>query len=374
MDKLLLKITEDMKKYNITKRMICEGLPITEQSLGKNLNGKTSFSFMNFIATIDFVYKRHPALRYERLKEFFRVYEKPPINFKTMFEWAANNSEDELSDILIRRLKDDNQYREMARMYNLLKKRKLTSYKPEDFLEDFNCIDLGYESVKESSVLKIILNMYNLWDSKGYSVIPMHAKIALRKLEDIPESYTKTSYKFRILEMNLGSLVKRDENINTRQIEEEIGHEENFDLYPLPINSIFIKLAEYYGSKDFEKSKYYMQKAIDTGKTFINKMPKRKKAIESTHDHIYIKNNDYSNLFLTDEAEKAHYYARTGNAFEAIPILDELERVQGRLTAFQKYYKALALDNNLDLMKESFDAFIYEGDLLYARLPSKHIR
>lgn len=374
MDKLLLKITDDMKKYNITKRMICEGLPITEQSLGKNLNGKTAFSFMNFLATIDFVYKHHPALRYERIKEFFRVYVKPPMNFKTMFEWAANNSEDELSDILIRRLKDDSQYREMAKMYDLLKKRKLTSYKPEDFLEDFNDIDLGYEAVKESGVLKIILNMYNLWDSKGYSVIPMHAKIALRKLEEIPDSYTKKSYKFRILEMNLGSLVKRDEQINTRQIEEEIGHENNFDLFPLPINSIFIKLAEYYGSKDFIKSKYYMKKAFETGQKFIKKMPKRKRALESTHDHIHIKNNDYDNLFLTDEAEKAHYYARIGNTFEAIKILDELESIQGRLTAFQKYYKALALDNDINLMKESFDAFIYEGDLLYARLPSSHIR
>jgi hypothetical protein len=71
----------------------------------------------------------------------------------------------------------------------------------------------------------------------------------------------------------------------------------------------------------------------------------------------------------TDLAEAAHYYAKNGQTDLALSILDQFET----LTPFQKYYKALALDDP-KLLSESFVDFLTSGNKFFANLPLKELK
>lgn len=71
----------------------------------------------------------------------------------------------------------------------------------------------------------------------------------------------------------------------------------------------------------------------------------------------------------TDLAEAAHYYAKNGPKELCLNILDKFET----LTPFQKYYKALALDDP-KLLSESLVDFLTSGNKFFATLPLNELK
>jgi hypothetical protein len=372
MNKLLLTINEDIRKRNLNKKIIAEQLPITAAALGKNLNGGSAFDFFNYLNLVEVLYKDEEEMQRDRIEQFFWK-NKKPNNFKYMFEWATNNGEHQLSNILIKRLKEDNYYASSSYMYKLLQERISLIDDGMTFLSKTRDIRIGSEEVVESRSLKNIVDIYALWDLKAYTAIEPHANIAMEFLhENVSNSYAKDSHELRILEMKLSGMIKRNNRPKVEKTIREIFQKENLKRFPIQINSIYLTIAEYYSAFDFELSKEYLQKSFEIPPKYLHKHKKRKRSLEATHDYIHISNESYDSLFLNDKAETAFYFAKIGNKEEALKILGELEIENNGLSPHQKFYKGLAL-NNKKIIKESFDDFVYLGDIFYAQIVERYL-
>jgi hypothetical protein len=371
MEKLLLSIKEDMAKRKITNRMLAEVLPISEAAIGKNLNGKTGYDFFNYVWTVHFTYKDEIGIQKERIRQFFEKNERY-VNFKVMFEWASNNGEDELGLLLSKRLINDKYYAASANMYDMLQKRKRETIGHQEFLRQSKEIKISSDEVIESRSLKNIIDIYAAWDLKGYPMVEANANIALDFIhEKVPPSYTRDSHEIRALEMLLSVMIKRNDVIKVDQLIKKIFKKENLELFPIQLNSIYLTMAEFYSLTDYKKSKELLKEAFEINSNLLTNHKKRRKSLEATYDHICISNDDFNNLYLTDDSEKAHFFAKTGNGEEALKIIRQIEKKQ-KLSAHQKYYKALALKDKR-LMRESFDMFNSSGDLFYAQVPGTYL-
>jgi hypothetical protein len=71
----------------------------------------------------------------------------------------------------------------------------------------------------------------------------------------------------------------------------------------------------------------------------------------------------------SDSVEAAHFYAKKGKRELCLNILNNLET----LTPFQKYYKALALDDP-KLLSEAFVDFLTSGNKFFANLPLRELK
>lgn len=372
MEKLLLTIVEDIKKRKLNKKSISASLPISAAALGKNLNGASAFDFFNYLLMIKVIYKDERDIQKNMIKEFF-LNNKKPQNFKYMLEWASNNGEDELLSLLNKRLENDTYYSGSAEMYSLLQLRKSEEISSKEFLKSTRSLKFGSEEVVESRSLKNILDIYALWDLKAYTAIGPHSDLALQYLMDnVSPSYSKDSHELRILEMRLSGMIKRNNQFGVEKAIEEIFEKPNLSDFPIQMNSIYLTIAEYYSPTDFDISKKFLERAFQIDSDLLKKHKKRIKSLEATHDHIHISNGSFENLFLTDDSEVAHYFAKIGQVNRAIEILDHLENKHENLSPHQKFYKAIAKKDR-QLFKEAFDDFIYSGDIFYSQVVAKHL-
>ncbi|NMH67314.1 hypothetical protein HF072_00655 [Bacillus sp. RO3] len=372
MEKLLLTIIEDIKKRKLNKKSISASLPISAAALGKNLNGVSAFDFFNYILMIKVIYKDEVDIQKKRIREFF-LKNKKPQNFKYMLEWASNNGEDELLTLLNKRLEKDTYYSGSAEMYSLLQLRKSEEISSMDFLMRVKSLKLGSEEVVESRSLKNILDIYALWDLKAYTAIEPHSNLALQYLKDnVSPSYSRDSHELRILEMRLSGMIKRNNQLGVEKTIEDIFAKKNLSEFPIQLNSIYLTIAEFYSPSDFDLSKKFLEKAFQIDNELLKKHKRRLRSLEATHDHIHISNGSYDNLFMTDQSEVAHYFAKTGEVNHAIEILDYMELKHNGLSPYQKFYKAIAL-NDKQLFKEAFDDFIYSGDIFYSQVVAKQL-
>lgn len=370
MKRLMNRIKSDIEKQNITNKEIAKALGVSEALISNYFNLRNRISFVKFLDLINFVYGEEPE---HIIKEFCLKTEKLE-NDREALEWCSLNSKGELVEIMINKVKnqDNKTQRTFALLYELLVDRYKCSLSPEEFLIRLEEIKMSGNVRQEAGVFINILSMYGHFDFKSSQVIKFYAKLAMTGLEKIANTFIKESYKIRINEMLAISSMKQQELEKSKQLCQLIITQQNEMRYPVIVNSIYCLLSELYVFSDYDKSLFYINKALlMTEKVNMKLYKRRRKDLEATHDFIKITNNDFSSLYLTDKAEQAHYFAKRGTVESrktALRLLDELEHENGRLSLFQQYYKALALQD-MELMRRTYEDFLRQGETYYAQLP-----
>lgn len=374
MKRLMERIKSDAEKRNITNIEIAKKLNVSKSQVSHYFNDNNRISFEKFLDLILLIYDEWDE---ELISRYCKVTDKPEHDREAL-EWCMLNSKHDLALFLIEKikLKKDKKEQNLAGLYELLLRRYKGEFTPQQFLEELENIKVKGNMRKESIVFINILSVYGHGDFKNYKAVHFFAELAMKELRGIKNQFIKNAYEIRVNDClafsfkNMGHL-KEAEDICLKCITE--GNER---YYPVVVNSMYCLLSEIYMFNNYEKSLHYINYALRmTEKENMKMYKKRKSDLESTHDFIKIVNRDYNGLFLNDPEEKAHYLARLGTTKsrrEALHILSEIEKKNGGLSNFQKFYKALAL-NDKELMLEVYKGFLIQGVIYYSALPYKEI-
>jgi predicted transcriptional regulator len=370
MRKLMLKIEEDMKKRGIKKKDIALHLGVTSSAVTQYFKVEVPIDFIKFIKLLYFVYRSYPR---ELLLEYFSSNEIEIENI--MLEWLVMNGKWDLLEELIKKGQDK---KEFTLIYDIMLKRNRRQISPTEFLSEIEKIKFNYNG-KEETENKILVNICSLYsyvDLHVYPLIPAVSELTLQQINMMDESYLKEAYEIRVKEIMVLSYMKRNKLKEAESIANEILCEDTLSKFPLQYNSVLCFLSEIYVFRDYVKSMYYINMALDMLKDEVLKgFVKREEALKATHDFIKIVNNDFTGLYLNDLAEKAHFLAMQDDSTskeEALKILEKIEEENSGLTNFQLYYKALAQEN-ISLMELAKDSFLKSGDLFYAQLPKRYL-
>jgi predicted transcriptional regulator len=369
MRKLMLKIEEDMKKRGIKKKDIALHLRVTSSAVTQYFKVEVPIDFIKFIKLLYFVYRSYPR---ELLLEYLSSNEIEIENI--MLEWLVMNGKWDLLEELIKKGQDK---KEFTLIYDIMLKRNRRQISPAEFLSEIEKIKFNYNG-KEETENKILVNICSLYsyvDLHVYPLIPAVSELTLQQINMMDESYLKEAYEIRVKEIMVLSYMKRNKLKEAESIANEILCEDTLSKFPLQYNSVLCFLSEIYVFRDYVKSMYYINMALDMLKDEVLKgFVKREEALKATHDFIKIVNNDFTGLYLNDLAEKAHFLAMQDSTSkeEALKILEKIEEENSGLTNFQLYYKALAQEN-ISLMELAKDSFLKSGDLFYAQLPKRYL-
>jgi transcriptional regulator with XRE-family HTH domain len=356
-----------------TYRELATIVGVSASSISNYFKDEQSISFENFVKLCKFLYKDQNE-EIEIINRFsLETIRKD--NDKEALEWSSNHGQKELQSDLISKIKKyDNKFR-LPSIYLLLRKRNNFEISNKDFYCELQEIfTMGYMTPEALILYKIGL-LYSHLDLKCYKMISFLADDILTEIENmISIKYIKESYKIRVLELLAISSMKLNDIEKAKSICNEILNDENMVRFPLPYNSALSLMAELFVFESYDKSKLYIKRALYQFKKLnLTGYKKRKLMLEATHDFVKMVNYDFTDLFLTCQAEMAHYLALTEKKSESIEIIDQLEKKNGMLSAHQLYYKSLALDS-MQLAEEAADLFCEQGDHFYKRLPRQFVR
>lgn len=370
--KLLATIDSELEKRGITKGEAAKRIGVSGGTLSNYFKRKHKIGYLTFIELTKAAYGKY---NHELIRKFAE-HAKAKVDIEAM-EWAYANFDTSVLEILIRKDKENSKENIITKLYELRLKRIKGDIDSESFFEEVE--DLRYEFKHlehEALVLLGICTVYNLVDTAAYNAVQPKARNLLKQIQRLENSYLKKAYSMRIkLALSLSAI--RSGDLHTAEVfAKEVTTIETYNMFPLYYNNALIYLSEIYLFRDFEKSVKYIKEAVkmmDEG--LIDENPKRKSSIKATYDFIHLYNNHFQGLYLEDPAERAHYYAKQKNSEEkrkAVDILNDLFNKKGKLSNFQMYYKALAL-NDLRLMMLTKDCFYRSGDFHYVKLPNDFI-
>lgn len=368
------KIKKDAIKLNLTNKTIAEKLGVSEGLVSNYFNVKNRISFGNFIELIDVVYG---SKKDKLIDEFCQLTTKPE-NDREALEWCSLNAKFNIVESLINKInnKRGKSDQVLAKLYGLACRRYRFLISPEDFLLGLEEVKIGGNIGSEAAVFINILSMYGHLDFKTIKLVKFYSKLALSGMDNITNDSIRDSFNLRINEFMAINFMKQHEPEEAKEICFNFITEHNKKKYPLIITSLYCLLSELYVFTDFQKSTTYIEEALEMMKQDEMKAyTKRRRELEATHDFIRITNNKFDNLFLSDPAEKAHFYAKLGtekSRSEALVVLEEISIKNNKLSLFQIYYKALALQDK-ELMRKSYEEFIKHGETYYATLPYQEI-
>jgi transcriptional regulator with XRE-family HTH domain len=377
MNKLFLYLQNIYEMKNIKQEMIAARIGVGTASVSNYFNGKQEIKFITFINLLDYLVD-DPKKKSELVYDFCKHSTKHIESDRVAIEWASNNSEFDLQELLIRKMKKNDTNKPHAEPYEILIKRNFNKIDNKEFFKAAKNLHKKKFNKPETEVLMEIAYIYALWDLGVYKLemMTLLAEMAAEKLETIKSKdtqYIKRSFSIRIKEMLANLYLKGNEIGKVREISNSIFDMEDLHLYPSPVISIYRVLAESYLFTDKEKSIQYIDKSLkllNDGSASLNEM--KRDGIQSTSDHIRIHNGMLEKLFLTDQSELAHYYATVGNPEKALKVLDGIWKKEKKLTAHQIYYKAKAL-NNKKLMEQSRKTFYENNDRFYAQMPEIYL-
>lgn len=364
---LFEEIQSDIKKYNLEQKMIAKNIGVSAPSLSFYLSEENQMSFVQFFLLVKEVYSiRNPSAIKSKLKEFLitptKKNSKTNSNIIECLEWALQHGEEELF-AFAQKLERKVSGNDLADLYQLAMERLKKKIKPKDLLMELDSIKSKLKG--ESLALFSILRLFCFYESNNYQGILLYidtARIAIGKLK---KGYIKESYLLTLSQLNITALMKNkfvEEAIRITEYNLKTVDQRKF---PHGYNFLYSFMAELYVFTDLSRSLEYIEKAISESP--LDNYSTRKLGLMATRDFIKIHSGDFEGVVLKDTAEKAHYYAKQGKKEKALEILDEINLKNGKLTAFQYYYKALATKNKTD-MDIAREKFYISGDFYYSEL------
>ena len=367
---LMSKLENYASSKGIKKIDIARKVNLTKGSISQSFSGKVTMNFLNFVKIVSMLVMDHQD-RINFISEFVRVNDRPENNRLAM-EWCSQKGQMNIQEYLVKEEKKKDPNNGLPYVYDCLSKRnnnklvqealytKVIEYKCKKKFQDVDAILLGE-----------MATVYAFLDMNGHNIIFKLLDPLEKQIDSIPpkKKYLKDCYNLRLMEIKAISYMRNDQISEATRIIDEIMFNYNEEDFPVVFTSIFSLLAEMNLFSNYEQSMYYIRKAINLFETSnIVGFTKRKKELKDTHDFIKVFNKDFEGLYLESLPEKAFYYSSLGNEKDkkkALLIYDELERSNGYLTPFQKYFKGLTITDSF-MVNEAIEELRRKGNLFYA--------
>lgn len=378
MQKLLIKIKDDLFAAGITNKELADRLGINEKKISYYLNGNTQFSFQCFSNTLIHLYKNNPELRRACLFEYCKKI-KGNKNLKIGMEFVHARGEFELLETLIKKAEasKDDVTKEWAEVYRILYRRSKEDLVGKSLLTEVEKKRKTIKSIEMNLLLDIIY-CYGVYDISDFRFLYSYACDVKEKIEnEIPqkEKFLKQSFTIKINESIHATYLSLCKLKKAREYTPYLmGYLGEPGKYPIPQASALNVLGESYIFEDYEKAKVYLEQALYAlGDTFNDMMKNKKRCIMNTLNFLKVYHGkDLDDLYLTDPAEIAFLEIKKGNKEKAIEILNGLEKQNGKLSAFQLCYMGIAKEDR-KLIEKSLKKFEEIGNIFYAQLPKIYL-
>jgi len=320
--------------------------------------------FHKFVVLVNYVFDNDQEVLNTFTSEYLEKIDKVEY-IKEGIEWYFTKGESQKAEKLIFKhsIESDD---EAIKIYDVLCKRNKNLITTEDFyriISNFKFNNLDNDTV---ALIKIA-EMYAHLDFQSYKMLDFLIDEGLIFLSNVNNEYFKQTFELRMLEMKAIINFKRNNIVLANDICHYVIEKFPVEYFPIPICAFYTLLSEINSLHNYYLAIEYINKAFSILDKTEGDYKKWINILESTHDFINIYHGKYNNLFLTNKAEQAHYFAKIGKKETALNILSELQEKNGSSTAFQIYYKALATNSN-EIMKTARDLFLSKGNLFYSQI------
>lgn len=380
MQKLLNKLHDDLFAIGVTDGELAKQLQVGKSTISETFSGKRDMKFYQFSGALMCAYNDDHDLRRKMIMEYVNLNsEKDYGSFRETLEYTSYRGELELLKTMIEKERQSPyaKNREAAIVYEILYKRSLERFNGDELLNQLEDVKKKVKHIENSAMCDLLM-CYLLYDTGNYRSILSYVKSAEEKVEQISvrkNRFIKSSYSHRIIEILSAVHLLRGNVSECRQFSlqliEQCGNNPQFNIQRV---NAFCNLGESYIFSDYDKSLKYLNESLDhLGETFNKRLKDKKKLILQTI--IFLKiywGKPLESHFEIHPAEKAYLEIKLGNNKKAEEILVNLLKVQGRLSAFQKFYLGLAR-NDRKLMEESLEIFEEKGNIFYSQLPKRYL-
>ncbi|PFR93556.1 AimR family lysis-lysogeny pheromone receptor [Priestia megaterium] len=369
--KLLNIIDVETKKKGITRGDIAKRLGVSNGTVTNIFSRKHKISHLKFIELTKIAFDKY---HHEYILEFCRN-AKVGVEIDAM-EWAYANAGTEILKTLIERDKKQKKTNPITAVYELQLKRMTGKINSDCFLNESENLKFtlsDHENYLETLILLGISTIYAFVDLAAYRAVQSISRNLLDQIQNIENPYLKEAYEIRVELALIFSFIRSRELSKGKELALKIVNSDVCNKLPLYYNNALIYMTDITVLTSYKESSRYISKAVEMMEEgYFDGYTQRKGMIKSTSDFVNIHHNHFKGLYLEDLAEQAHYHAKKKDLNKALFFLNKLERKNGRLSNFQKYYKGLAL-NDLNLMRQAKDGFYKSGDFHYVKLPENYI-
>lgn len=371
---ILGQVYEEIVRQNITARAIAKVLDVSPGAISQYFSGTHRMSFISFLKLVKFIYKDDIEKQKQLLISFCNNTDRR-INQRLAMEYASSNYEFDLLLFLYK--KEENSKNrtnvEWASVYELMYYRSQGKYNGNQLLQKLKSKAKRLKSF-EMKILSDIITMLALYDLNEFNSLIKITNGLMEKLNKVTTKYIKDSFRLRIIELYVFANLMNNKVDEVRKLASEvINSKESIENSPLFTASIYHYYGQSFIFEDKEKALYWTKKAIEILSENNNndKYRNRINGFIDTADFIEIyKGDNLEEISPRSLAEKAHLEMKKGNYKEAIFILKQLEKENGKLTSFQLYYLGCAMKDK-SLIEKSIESFENSGNKFFVKLPTE---
>jgi hypothetical protein len=356
----LVEESIDMLPYKLTWRKIAQETGMSHSVFshfkeGSEINFKTLFTIAQMV---------HPDT-YHTVIADWSYYVEAPMNVKFALEYMSVNRMFDYAEDKIQKIHDSGTTSklliDLANAYTLLLERQQSEDTPSDFMKRIK--GMRYKT-PEGKFLRQMLFAYYYSDVRCFSLMDDNLSIAEALLDNISSQDLRELYSLRIKELKAVSLLfNSNRKEEARKLCEEIAQSEVLDN------------PTYRAGAYFRMATSYMFSSYDMTEAFFKKAAKiyRETGRGNVADGLESNEMEFARVLwgkvddpaeLSDDSNRAFYYARNGKSEEALEVIALLNQE----SPFTKYYEGLA-QNDPSLLLESLVKFIKGGDMVYSELP-----
>jgi tetratricopeptide (TPR) repeat protein len=373
--KFLSKIINEIDFQKKNQEDIAKEIGITPGTFSKNLTEKNQFGFWNLIKLLNILYENDINKQREMLATFCSVTSSKK-NLRIAMEYANAKGDLPLLKLLVDQEKRSSlaMNREWAYVYELVWLRSSGSIKKQELLAKLE--DRKGSKViktKEMKVLYGILTYYTMYDLEKYNSLFEYAEVLLPEVNEITDSFIKSSYLGRIKEGLAYAYLVQDDLEKSRDLCQEILEIEDLEgCFHLLMASALVYLAESYTFECYDSASRYIKKSLEQIEPYnFEREIQRKQSILNTYAFIKLVNKrELENIKIYHPAEESFLEIVKGNYQNAVDILNNLEKKNGFLSSMQYCILGIA-KNDITLIEKSIALHECAGNRFYCKFPKK---
>jgi tetratricopeptide (TPR) repeat protein len=359
----LAKLVEesiDMLPYKLTWKKIAQETGMSHSVFshfkdGSEINFKTLFTIAQMV---------HPDT-YHTVIADWSYHVEAPMNVRFSLEYMSANRMFEHAEQKLQQIRESGTTSkvliDLSAVYELILERQQTEGTPVDFIERVRNLR---RRVPEAAFLRQMLIAYHHADTRCFAQMEEALSMAEELLENVNSSDLRELYSLRIKELKAMSyLFNCNRKEEARKLCEEIVQSEILDN-PTYKAGAYFRMATSYIFSSHDMTEAFFKKAVriyrETGRDSVAA------GVESNEmEFARVLWGKVDNpTELSDDSNRAFYYARNGMSEEALEVIALLNQE----SPFTKYYEGLA-KSDPSLLLESLVRFIKGGDMVYAELP-----
>ena len=356
------KLKEDLRGQGISQKRISNILGVSESMVSQYLSGTKEMTAEQFVKIIEYSFKTN-ARRFERqlsgylnivnrVKDFYVMYEYLAIGYRySMILELVDQELIKTGEVII------------GSVYQLMIQRAKRDISKQKFLSEV--MRLKEETVhaqndRRLEALHSICEVYAMHDMASTEFVLIMLQNMEQKFLKLDNDFVKISYLNRVKELRMQALLLNDNVQEAALVANElIGNSDKF--ITTAINAAVV-LSEIHFDSYHEAIKWLDYASGKLEAAPIEKSLSIRTIIKQTKEFVCIYNERFSELVFDElsDPEKVHFLAKTGQKERALKLLEGFNE----LTAFQKYYKYLATNEDND-RSNAIISFSIKGNLFY---------